>query len=66
MNTGLLRDKMKQKKASPEDIASVAEISRTSIYRRLNGSVPFTCKEVRKIADFLGLNNKDITSIFFG
>lgn len=66
MNVDLLRNKMKQKKASPEDVASAAEISRASIYRRLNGSVPFKCKEVRKIADFLELNNKDITSIFFG
>ena len=41
-------------------------ISRTALYKKLNGTTRFTLDEARMITDALDLNTDEVMEIFFG
>lgn len=47
------------------DIANLLGVSRTSIYERLNGNIPFKDYEIYKICKFLDIREVDIEQYFF-
>lgn len=65
MNKKLLHLAVKGKGYNNEDVAQMLGISRGSYQARLNGSVQFTIGEVKKVQEYLGLNDGDVLAIFF-
>lgn len=47
------------------DIAKLLEVSKTSIYERLNGNIPFKDYEIYRICNFLGIKDTEIEQYFF-
>jgi predicted DNA-binding transcriptional regulator AlpA len=60
-----LRLKMFSRACSVKELASVLEISKTALYRRINGKVYFTVPEVAACTKHLGLTLAERDQIFF-
>ena len=65
MNTVLLRCQLMIKGKSLSSLSNYLCISKSALYRKLNGKSEFTRKEISKIKDYLNLPNEIIIAIFF-
>lgn len=63
MNKFKLEYEMREKGVNITSLAHELHISRSALYRKLNGKSEFTLSEVQHIVDFLGL--KSPVEIFF-
>jgi ACT domain-containing protein len=63
MNKALLEYEMKKKDVSIAEMCSAIGISRSAFYRKCNGVSEFTLGEIKKIVEYLDLNNP--MEIFF-
>lgn len=65
MNILKLRGKMVENCVNVEALASVLEIDRATLYRKLNDGEKFTIGEARKINEVLELTKDEANEIFF-
>lgn len=65
VNTNLLVEVIKKEVGSPGNLGKKIGISKTSIYRRLNGQIEFTRADLEKIKQVLHLSNARFIKIFF-
>lgn len=65
INKRLLKSRMLLKGASTEDLAAAEGWSKSTAYRKINGSVPFTAKEINVCIKYLDLDLKTAGEIFF-
>lgn len=65
MNKDLLKGKIISKGRNIEEICKELEISRSAMYRKLNGVSFFNSKEIKKIINYLNLSNEEMNLIFF-
>lgn len=65
MNKDLLKGKIISKGKNIEEICKELEISRSAMYRKLNGVSFFNSKEIKKIINYLNLSNEEMNLIFF-
>lgn len=65
MNTALLKCQLILKEKSLTSLSNYLCISRSALYRKLNGKSEFTRKEISKIKDYLNLSNETVITIFF-
>lgn len=65
MNILKLRGKMVEHCVNVEALASVLEIDRATLYRKLNDGEKFTIGEARKINAVLELTKEEVNEIFF-
>lgn len=54
-----------EKGKSKKDLAELLGVSLQTIYNKVNNLVDFKTQEVKAIAQFLGLNQEQMVSIFF-
>lgn len=67
VNVNKLKGKAVEKGISLKDLADAAGITISTFYRRMaEGGETFTIKEVRLIAQRLGLDEAETNEIFFG
>ena len=66
MDVAMLKKKLGERGLNVETLATKVGIDRSTMYRKLNGSVSTTICEAQKIKDALGLTNDEARSIFFG
>ncbi len=64
IRVNLLKDAMSQKNVTMDQLASVLEISKQSLYFRLSGKVLFKINEVKLIKKYLELDNETFNLIF--
>lgn len=60
-----LKMKLIEKDKSVEDLASLLNKSKQSIYSRLNGDIPFRDTEIVKISKYLNIEPVEINDYFF-
>jgi len=66
MNTRKLKAKLVEKDVSIADLATILNVDKSTVYRKLNKSgQAFTVRDVDKIAKALCLTYSDINEIFF-
>ena len=66
MNTRKLKAKLVEKDVSIADLATLLNVDKSTVYRKLNKSgQTFTVSDVDKIAKALCLTYNDINEIFF-
>ncbi|WP_289102165.1 helix-turn-helix domain-containing protein [Fusobacterium varium] len=65
MNKNLLKGKIVSKGKNIETICEELEISKSAMYRKLNGSSYFNAKEIKKMIKCLELSNEEMNLIFF-
>lgn len=65
MNRELLKEEMDKQNLSMADLARLAEVDRSTIYRILNGDQKCTVKVAAKITNGMKLKPKLATQIFF-
>jgi transcriptional regulator with XRE-family HTH domain len=65
MNKNLLKAQIALKGKTLNEIAEALGISRSALYRKINGKSEFTRKEICKIIDLLGIELKTAMNIFF-
>lgn len=65
MNINLLKSQIALKGKKITDIARILSISKTAIYRKLNGDSDFTRQEIFKIIEYLGIDTELAMKIFF-
>ena len=63
MNAAKLRDEMKKRGVSCQDMCEELGMCRSAFYRKCNGISEFTQGEIQKIVDYLGLESP--VGIFF-
>lgn len=64
-NIELLREKMAERRMSPEDMAREMGVDASTIYRKFkNEGVSFTIGQMHKIVDVLHLSREEAASIF--
>lgn len=61
----LLRGRVRASRMTLAQFAEALHISNTSLYARLNGSVPFNQEEMLRAVDCLGAKREDILPLFF-
>lgn len=61
-----LRCIMMEHDVTPVLLAKKLDLSRAAVYRRLNGQVAFTLREIRILIRILSLSMEDVHYIFFG
>ena len=66
MNINKLKAKIVEKGMNVETLASLVDIDRSSMYRKLNNFEKITIGEARKIASALELSDEEATKIFLG
>jgi hypothetical protein len=64
-NYNKLLGKIKEVFGTQDNFARALGLSRTSFSLRINGKAEFSQTEIDKAVNLLGLNDKDIPSIFF-
>lgn len=65
-NVDKLKGVIKEKRLTPEKIAEVIGIDKSTMYRKLNnGGDDFTIKQADLIASALDLNSSEAQAIFF-
>lgn len=62
---GKLKEKISENRCSITELAMKIGISRSTLYRKLNGSGNFTVKEVNSIVKALQLPKEEASDIFF-
>lgn len=65
MNMNLLRAQMALKGKKINDISKILKISKSALYRKLNGKSDFTRKEICELMDFLEIETEKAMEIFF-
>ena len=65
MNIRKLKGKMVEKGINVDTLASIININRSTMYRKLDGGEKFTIGEAKRIKEALELNNEEARSIFF-
>lgn len=65
MNMNLLRAQMALKGKKINDISKILKISKSALYRKLNGKSDFTRKEICELIDFLEIETEKAMEIFF-
>ena len=65
MNVIALRQKLLEKHVRVKDLKVVLGISNSSLQRKLSGKTEFSRCEVKKIIDYLELQNDEAMFIFF-
>lgn len=65
MNVIALRQKLLEKHARVKDLKVVLGISNSALQRKLSGKTEFSRCEVKKIIDYLELQNDEAMFIFF-
>lgn len=65
IRVNLLKDAMDSKGKTIDDLAKLLNISKQSLYFRLNEKVLFKINEVRMIKKYLELDSDTFNSIFF-
>ena len=53
---GNVRAEMARRKRTATDLVNVLHMSRNSVYRRMNGEVPFDLAELQLVAEWLGVS----------
>ena len=66
MNVPMLKKKIGEKGMNVETLAEKVGIDRSTMYRKLNGSISTTVSEANRIKEVLGLTNDEARAIFFG
>ena len=66
IRVNLLKDALEKKDKTIDDLAKLLNISKQSLYFRLNEKVLFKINEVRMIKEYLELDSNTFNSIFFG
>lgn len=64
-DTGLLRETIEKSGISVTFIAKSLGISRTGLYKKLNGKTEFKVSEISKMKDILNITPKERDAIFF-
>jgi plasmid maintenance system antidote protein VapI len=65
MNVNKLKGKITEKGLNVAALASLINIDKSSMYRKLNNAEKITIGEAKKIRDVLELSVEEATSIFF-
>jgi plasmid maintenance system antidote protein VapI len=65
MNINLLKAQILLNGRKIKDIANVLNISKSSIYRKINGKSDFTRREICKLISYLEIESKRAMMIFF-
>lgn len=65
MNVNILKSKIILNGMTIEGLAEGIGISKTAMYRRLNGKYSFKANEIKAISDILSLSSGDVIDIFF-
>jgi len=64
-NTLLLKDTIDESGMTMTAIAQKSELTRETLYNKVNGKTEFTASEILKIRKVLGLTKKQQEEIFF-
>lgn len=65
MDINMLKAQMALKGKRVTDVAKVLNISKSAMYRKLNGKSDFTRKEICDLIDYLQINTEKAMEIFF-
>lgn len=65
LNTNLLKAQMLLRNKKISDVAQELNISKSALYRKLNGKSDFTRREIYALMNFLQIEPTDAMSIFF-
>lgn len=65
MNINMLRAQIALKGKKISDITKLLKISKSAIYRKLNGKSDFTRKEILLLINFLEISTDEAMRIFF-
>lgn len=65
MNINLLKAQIALKGKKISDITDLLKISKSAIYRKLNGKSDFTRKEILMLINFLDISTEKAMKIFF-
>ena len=65
MNTNVLRAQLALHSKKISDLSKAMGISKSALYRRMNGTASFNREEIQSIIQFLNLPNEMAISIFF-
>lgn len=65
MNINLLKAQIALKGKKISDITELLKISKSAIYRKLNGKSDFTRKEILLLINFLDISTERAMDIFF-
>ena len=65
MNTQALRARLVLKSKKMDDLARALHISKSALYRRMNGTASFNREEILGIIHFLDLSSAEAMQIFF-
>lgn len=65
MNSELLKEELKNKNKTIEDLYKYLNISKSAMFRKLKGTSYFKAIEIKQISEFLKLSNKKMNMIFF-
>ena len=65
MNVAKLKSVLVERGSNVESLAKSMGLSRSSLYRKFNGSEKITVEHIQKIKQELNLTDADIMSIFF-
>ena len=66
MNGNKLKAKIVERGLNVEKVASLIDMTRSSLYRKLNSSTNMTICEAIRIKDVLELTDEEANAIFFG
>ena len=65
MNINLLKAQMALKGKKTSEVAKMLNISKSAIYRKLNGNSDFTRNEIFQLINCLGIETEKAMEIFF-
>lgn len=65
MNVNLLKSQIALKGKKINDISKFLKISKSALYRKLNGKSDFTRKEISELMTFLEIETEKAMEIFF-
>lgn len=65
MNKNLFRAKMITNNDSVEELAKALDVTKVTLYSRLNGTSQFSCKDVGVIKKRYNLTAEELDTIFF-
>lgn len=65
MNINMLKAQIALKGKKVNDITKLLKISKSAVYRKLNGKSDFTRKEILLLINFLEINTDKAMEIFF-
>lgn len=65
VKVNLLKAHMALKGKSISEIINLLKISKSTMYRKLNGESEFTRKEILLLINFLDISNEEAMNIFF-